>query len=310
MHLRHHARRGRRTAAVASGALLTIALLAGCGEDEPTAQDPAENPSSEPTSSTAEETTVSAPPSTSETDGGPATVDVSVYYAVDTGLVREDTVGVGGDPLSAAVSALREGPIDPDYSSLVEGGAISSVSFDGVGADGVFQVELSDESWTRRDSQTPQGTAELAVQQLLYTLQANANAKAPVEFYLDGEPVPFRGIEGPVEAAPQLEVLSMMNVLSPADGATFNVGDTFTAEGMASSFEATVPWEVRDASGAVVLDGFTTAEGWIERLYPWRADVDVSSLEPGEYTFVAMTDDPSGGEGGGPTEDTKTIVVE
>ena len=36
----------------------------------------------------------------------------------------------------------------------------------------------------------------------------------------------------------------------------------------------------------------------------------MSSLAPGTYTFVAMTDDPSGGEGGGPTEDTKTIIVQ
>ena len=36
----------------------------------------------------------------------------------------------------------------------------------------------------------------------------------------------------------------------------------------------------------------------------------MSSLAPGTYSFVAMTDDASGGEGGGPTEDSKTIIVE
>jgi hypothetical protein len=36
----------------------------------------------------------------------------------------------------------------------------------------------------------------------------------------------------------------------------------------------------------------------------------VSDLEPGDYTFVALTDDPSGGEGGGPTIDTKSITVQ
>ncbi len=58
-----------------------------------------------------------------------------------------------------------------------------------------------------------------------------------------------------------------------------------------------------------MLDGFSTAEGWMDKLYPWQTEVDVSSLEPGEYTFVASTDDPSDGEGAGPTEDSKTIVV-
>ena len=47
----------------------------------------------------------------------------------------------------------------------------------------------------------------------------------------------------------------------------------------------------------------------MDKLYPWETEVDVSGLAPGTYTFVAMTDDPSGGEGGGPTEDSKTIIV-
>ena len=59
----------------------------------------------------------------------------------------------------------------------------------------------------------------------------------------------------------------------------------------------------------VVLDGFSTAEGWLGRLYPWEAEVDVSGLEPGRYTFVATTSDPSDGESGGPMTDTRTIVV-
>ena len=53
-----------------------------------------------------------------------------------------------------------------------------------------------------------------------------------------------------------------------------------------------------------------TAEGWMDKLYPWKADIDVSRLPAGDYTFVAMTDDPSGGEGLGPFTDTRTIIVE
>ncbi|MGH3361773.1 MAG: Gmad2 immunoglobulin-like domain-containing protein, partial [Nocardioides sp.] len=70
-----------------------------------------------------------------------------------------------------------------------------------------------------------------------------------------------------------------------------------------------VPWEIRDGD-SVVASGFVTAEGWMDKLYPWETEVDVSGLSPGTYQFVAMTDDPSGGaEGGGPTEDSKTITV-
>ena len=80
---------------------------------------------------------------------------------------------------------------------------------------------------------------------------------------------------------------------------------------MASSFEATVPWEIRQGD-QVVLDGFATAEGWMDKLYPW-ADVDrrLRPSSPGDYTFVARTDDPSGGaEGAGPHEDTKDFTLE
>ena len=53
------------------------------------------------------------------------------------------------------------------------------------------------------------------------------------------------------------------------------------------------------------------AAGWGEdKLFPWHVSIDVSDLAPGSYTFMAMTDDPSGGaEGNGPYTDTRTIVI-
>ena len=47
-------------------------------------------------------------------------------------------------------------------------------------------------------------------------------------------------------------------------------------------------------------------ERWLGRPV---TDVDVSDLPAGDYTFVAMTDDPSEGEGGGPTVDTKSFTI-
>jgi hypothetical protein len=45
-------------------------------------------------------------------------------------------------------------------------------------------------------------------------------------------------------------------------------------------------------------------------LTPWSTGpIDVSGLTPGTYTFAASTDDPSGGEGPGPTEDTRTLFL-
>ncbi len=112
----------------------------------------------------------------------------------------------------------------------------------------------------------------------------------------------------PFSNASENETLALVSVSSLSEGET--VDDRFVVSGIANSFEATVPWEVRQGN-QVVVQGFATADGWMDKLYPWTTQVNVSKLAPGTYTFAAMTDDPSGGaEGAGPTEDTKTIVVE
>ena len=48
------------------------------------------------------------------------------------------------------------------------------------------------------------------------------------------------------------------------------------------------------------------------RLFPFSGEIDVSSLDPGTYTLIVETDDPSGGaEGGIPVfTDTRTFVIE
>ncbi len=84
-----------------------------------------------------------------------------------------------------------------------------------------------------------------------------------------------------------------MSITDPAEGQVVE-GGSFVAQGVASSFEATVEWELRDETDAVVVSGFATADGWMDRLYPWRTEVDVSDLAPGRYTFVASTVDASG----------------
>lgn len=98
-------------------------------------------------------------------------------------------------------------------------------------------------------------------------------------------------------------------IAAPTEGA--EVTGILVARGWANSPEANVPWHVLNAGGERVLEGFTTATGWGDRLYPWTSEIDVSELDPGRYTFVASTDDPSGGaEGPGPHTDTRTFVVE
>ncbi len=153
--------------------------------------------------------------------------------------------------------------------------------------------------------------AELAIQSLVYTLQGVTQTRLPIQFEGDhgvAEELYGVDIRGPIEAADQLDVASLVNITSPESGAT--VSGSFTAEGVANSFEATVAWKILDSDGRVVDEYSTMAEGAYDRLYPWSTKIDVSELAPGEYTFVAKTDDPTGGEGPGPFVDTKAITIQ
>lgn len=300
-----------RTLAALAGATLCLGLLAACGEDEPDASGPASGTSSSaPTDATDDATGPSAP-----TDVPPSEMPdpdvIPVYYVGDTPqgdrLYREFTQVSGIDPLVAAAAALTAGdPVDPDYRTLWPSGRFASVQQ----TEAAFVVEVADAGWLTRGRLDP-ARARLAVQQLVLTLQGVAGERLPVVVEYDGQPADtLLGVPvgAGLTARPQLDVLALVNVTEPAEGTA--VSGTFTATGRASSFEATVPWTIENRSGKVVLDGFATAEGWLDKLHPWTTEIDISSLPPGRYTFIARTDDPSDGEGGGPHVDTKRITVE
>jgi hypothetical protein len=122
------------------------------------------------------------------------------------------------------------------------------------------------------------------------------------------EASPTETVKTTESADPGTRTSENIELESPAEGET--VSGSFEASGKANSPEANVPWEIRSSDGDVVLDGFVTAKGWMDKLYPWSTTVDVSSLEPGDYVFVAMTDDPSGGEGKPAEEVSANITVE
>ena len=210
------------------------------------------------------------------------------------------------NPLDEALALVSAGDADdPDYGTMVTGGQFR-VSSDGPD----LVVDLPDAAAAELPGDMSRSDAKLAIQQIVYTVQGVLQTRAPVSFAVDGDPSPVYGVRPPpggFKAAPQNAVLALVNVTQPQQGS--EPGATFTASGVANSFEATVPWQVLDENGSKVLEGFATAEGWGDHLYPWEAAVDASSLSPGTYTFVATTDDASGGEGGGPTEDTKTFTL-
>jgi hypothetical protein len=288
----------------AAGTVLALGVLAGCGDDEP-----ADKPT--PSAATSDVATGSGSATASAT-GTPSdeASAVPAYYVGTTPqggrLYREFIQVAGADRLVAAAAAITSGdPVDPDYRTLWPKGRFASVSR----TTDAIEVGLADDGWLSAGSLQP-AQAKLAVQQLVYSLQGVIGERLPLRVMLDGKPaatllgVPVGKGLG---AAPELDVLALVNVTEPAEGSV--VSGTFTATGRASSFEATVPWEVQDSSGKVVLEGSAMADGWTDKLYPWSAEVDVSELPAGSYTFVARTDDPSGGEGGGPTEDTKQITI-
>jgi hypothetical protein len=282
--------RKRFTSVLAASALALA--LAGCGDDpDPVADDTGSDESSESTPSE-EPSEPTSPPESSAPAAELTTVPV--YFKVEA-----------DNPLEEAAALMTAGDaLDGDYGTAYPEGSFASVEY----ADGTLVATLSDNAWTKKIQGMTAKQVQLAVQQLVYTLQGVQQERAPVVVQLDGQPTTLFGVDTAdgLEAAKELNVLALVNVTTPEESQA--VTGTFTAEGVASSFEATVPWQIRQGD-QVVKEGFSTALGWVDKLYPWQTDVDVSDLEPGEYTFVALTDDPSGGEGGGPTEDTKTIIV-
>lgn len=298
--------RRTRVAALAMTAALGTAL-AGCGSDDGSSSSAASDPTDSSTAPS--EPADSAEPTD---DGGSGEeVTVPVYFVGDTGtgprLFREFRKVPSDNPLEEAAALMAAGDaLDPDYRSVFPEGSFQAITY----ADGAFRVDLADDAWVAPAGLNGSDEAILGVQQLVYTLQGVQQDRAPVTVYLDDAPVTLFGVdtaEG-VTAEPDIDILNLVSVTSPEEGAT--VGDTFTASGIASSYEANVPWEIRKGDEKV-LDGFATAEGWMDELFPWETEVDVSGLEPGEYTFVALTDDPSGGmEGPGAQQDTKTITIE
>ncbi|WP_372736423.1 Gmad2 immunoglobulin-like domain-containing protein [Nocardioides sp.] len=292
-------------AVLAAAALLLSAGLAGCGDQQPTSAEPTSSQSS-PTP----EDSASVP--TSQAPAPAEKVTVPVYFVGETpqgqALFREFRKVEADNPMEEAVALMVAGDaLDPDYGTLWPSGSFESVAFSS-GA-GAIVASVSDDTWADAPGGMNKAMAKLALQQLVYTVQGIQQERLPVLVQEGSDPATLFGVDttGGLEAADQLDVLGLVNVTNPEEGAS--VSGTFIARGVASSFEATVPWQIRDASGKTVLEGFSTAEGWLDKLYPWETEIDVSSLSPGSYTFVAMTDDPSGGEGGGPTEDSKTIVV-
>ncbi len=113
---------------------------------------------------------------------------VPVYYVGDAGqgprLYREfRSVDEPDDGPGASLDLLTTTPLDPDYRTLWPAGAFAGGSVEG----DRITVELGDGSLVRRPAGMGDDEASLAVQQAVYTLQAYAQQRLPVEFTVGGE---------------------------------------------------------------------------------------------------------------------------
>lgn len=283
---------------LAVGGVLAL-LLAACtdGTDEPDASPGGPTPTP----------TESATPSPSPSEEPGTEQDVTAYFTVDSRaglrLVRETQQVVAPDALVGAVQAMIEGPVDPDYATTwAPGTEVLSVTQE----PDLITVDLSEE--VRTTVAGSEGSA-LMIQQLVWTVtDAAGSPETPVLLTVEGEPAgELWGVvtwDEPVARAPAMDVRLLVQIDEPVEGAV--VGSPLTVRGEAAVFEATVQWQVLDASGAPVLSGFTmTTEG--QTFAPYSFDVE---LEPGTWTVVVVEDDPSGGEGGTPMSDSRTVTVE
>lgn len=277
-------------AAAFAAALLGAGLLAGCGDDDTA------GPSATPTP------TDSASPSQT----APATAESEVYYVVDTRaglrLVRELRDVPSGDPVVGAVEAMIGDAEDPDYGTTWNPDTeVLGVQTDG----GTITVDLSEEA---RTANVGSPGAALMIQQLVWTATAAAgDEQAKVLLTIAGEPAgELWGAVSwtePIGREDPLDVRALVQIDTPREGA--EVTSPVTVSGDAAAFEANVPWRVLDASGVVVEEGNTmTSEGMT--FAPFSFEVE---LDPGTYVIEISEDDPSGGEGGTPTTDTRTVVV-
>jgi hypothetical protein len=255
-------------------------------------------------------TSTSTSTSTGTDAAGPL---VPVYYVGDTPqgprLFREFHHAPSGvDPrLAAARLAVSGTPTDPDYRSLWPPGMTVLGMSSSVNKLGELSIDLDGPAVASRPAGMTDGEAQLALQQVVWSVQGAAQEQSGFLFTEGGRRVGTTlGLRVPRRygaLAPD-DVLAPVQVDDPADGTT--VGGTFTLRGRANAFEATVQWELVQGT-TVVKRGFTTAQECCT-LSPYSTRI--TGVAPGDYTLVVHGDDPTGGENGPPAQDTKRITVE
>ncbi len=186
-------------------------------------------------------------------------------------LYREFAQSTVADPVQAAVNTMLSTPADPDYSTPWPAGTTATVQRSGA----AVQVSLSAD---------PSGQADLAVQQVVYTVTGADTAVTAVTVETPAATYPNQ------VRAPGVDVIAPVWLLSPTQGAT--VTSPVKLSGTAAVFEATVNWDILGADGTVVKQGYATATVGAPDRGDWSASV---VLTAGSYEARAFMLSPQDG---------------
>ena len=258
--------------------LALVLVVAACGDDG--------GDDGGTTSSTAPgpAPTITTPSSVPATD-----VSALVFFA------REDKVATAGRAVEppavarGALEALLAGPDDFEAglgmtSAIPEGTRLLDVAVDG----GVATVDLSGEFLADLE-----GPVALGVAQIVFTLTQFPTVDR-VTILIEGVGTASVGLD----AVPVAEVdrsdfeaeTPLVLVEQPAPGAA--VTSPVAVSGLSNTFEANVLYEVTDASGNVVDDGFTTATSGTGT---WGTFTFSTDLEPGDVVITVFQESAEDG---------------
>ncbi len=299
---------GRRWPAPVLAAGVAVVLLTGCGTPAGASSEVAGSPVAASSTSPTPSSPAAVPPPAPSSPPA-ATTDAALYWVGSAGgrvgaaeedgtprLYREQrAVPDLGEPVLSAVTALLEGsPTDPDQVNAWRPAPVV-VTRDG----DALVIDVGAGALTGPAPSTP--VAAMAVQQLArVAAQADAGPVASVTITVDGAPTTAWGaveLGQPLRLASDAEVLSPVQLTSPAQSQAVAAGPV-QVRGESSTSEGTVVWEVTDAAGSVLAEGFATGgayDGFAELAFT----ADVAGLVPGAvYTLAAWAPDESDGEGG------------
>ncbi|HUP73923.1 MAG TPA: Gmad2 immunoglobulin-like domain-containing protein [Acidimicrobiales bacterium] len=278
------------TSTVSRTALLAMAalLFVGCGDA--TTSDPSTTlPPGATSAPTTVPATVTTPPATvpaSTTVPSPIErVVVATFFSRDGVLAAGSRAVPKNDTVRSAVATVIEGPNTDELSArfdtaIPSGTTLRNVSIEQRKA----TVDVSAAFTTGGGSLS----MRMRVAQIVYTLSRLGVADS-VRFMIDGKAVESIGGEGlivtDVKPSEFDDLLPPVLTEFPTPGATVAPG--FAFKGLANVFEGTVNFELLDAGGAVITQGFAT--GMMGAWGQFQATVSFAPRPAGPLTFVVFT---------------------